>query len=96
MSKIDLAAIMANHKLGIKVPIENFSFLRKQVKDMMKEAIHQALVLVTKEAKVTTSDTMHPKGYPYGMVNQKPNANEEERYFRVDEQSILDVEKLIV
>lgn len=83
-------------KINLNIIINKYSGIDGNVRMAMIEAIHQALVLVTKEAKVTISDTMHPKGYPYGMINQKPNANEEERYFRVDEQSILDVEKLIV
>jgi hypothetical protein len=94
MAKINLDNII--DKYPVFAAFSKHGPMRNYLKAMMKDAIHEAFVLSSENAKLITTPDPHPKGWPYLMVNQKPNVDPNDRYFIVDKQSILDVEKLIV
>lgn len=100
MDKIDLDAIINNNRTALtNRSLDSVLGSRpysKMLREVMREAIHQALQIASENAKLITHHTMHPKGYPYGMVNQQPDVDLNDQYIIVEEQSILDVEKLII
>ena len=65
-------------------------------KEMMKEYAEyyakKCLKIAAENAKLSVDNWVHPKGYPYLMVNQNPNRLEEENYFHVDQNSITNIQ----
>jgi hypothetical protein len=83
MDKIDLDAIINAHpKFGLFNPTGTIG---EDIRAMLKEAIHQALVLASEKAQVYYAK--HDSTTQPGTISIT---------VKVDKQSILDVEKLIV
>lgn len=86
MDKINLDAIITTVSPILDEFLNNpdVQYIRIQVKNMMKEAIHQALVLASEKVKPAFRELKNTeKGWP-GKI-----------WSGIDKQSILDVEKLI-
>lgn len=90
MDKIDLDAILED-KVG---RMEDFQ-QEMCIKEAMKEAIHQALVLVSEKAELAWK-----RGYLEHITNDKQEVcfehHNNSTIYYIDKESILDVEKLIV
>lgn len=88
MDKIDLDAIIKEFRPNsIYVGDYTAFFARVDVTKLMTEAIHEALVLASEKA-ITERYPIDPKKNSSSSYNNMD--------IRVDKQSILDIEKLIV
>lgn len=94
MDKIDLDAIQLKYITKEKGTVYPTN---EQVSEMMKEAIHQALVLASEEAKVMECYHTDKRKDIDGLEQVNIfNPNGPDSYVIVDKQSILDCEKYIV
>lgn len=87
MDKIDLDAII-NQYDGHTDGYKDTQFLKRTVRECMKEAIHQALLLVKKKGRVIV--------HPDTEVDEMRHAKQYIDYMIIDEKSIDNMEKLIV
>lgn len=72
----------------------DYSCSRDTIKNMMRKAIHQALVLASEKARLR-GDSKYSEGPDFTDEVSHLGADYSEFTYRVDKQSILDVNKLI-
>lgn len=82
----------------LKISVEN-AVLEKIIEELRnlrnEYAEHYAkkcLEICAENAKLSVGTWVHPKGYPYLMVNQNPYRMEGEDYFYTDQKSITNIQ----